>query len=297
MLWFIFISLVFVSLFVDLYVFHSGGRVIKGKEAYLLSAFWIVLALVFNVFVYFRDGSEAAVQFFLGYLVEKCLSIDNIFIFAVIFSYFNIPPKYQHRVLFYGVLGAFFIRMAFIFVGVYFVTKFSWLFYLFGFFLIYLAFQMLKKRKIYEPEKSILTRLLKKILPVTNEIEDDRFFVTKDKKIYMTPLFLALVLSEATDFIAAIDSVPAILAITTDPFLIYTSNIFALLGLRALYFVVVDVLMKLKYINLGLALVLVFLGIKMIVSTFYPISILESFGIVVLILASSILFSLKKTTP
>ncbi len=292
MLWLIFICIVVLALVIDLSVYHRKSHAVKGKEAYLWSFFWIGLALVFNVFVYLSKGHVAALQFFTGYVIEKCLSIDNIFIFAVIFSYFNIPEKYQHRVLFYGVLGAVLIRLAFIFVGVYFVARFSWLLYFFGLFLFFLAFQLLRKKKIYNPERSIIARCLKKIIPITG-LEKERFFVVKRRRLYMTPLFLSLVLVEGADFVAAMDSIPAIFVITTDPFIIYTSNIFALLGLRALYFVVVDLLGKLKYLNVGLALVLLFLGCKMLLSGLYPLSMHVSFMIIVLILGGSIYYSLR----
>ena len=294
MLWLFFVAIVLIALYIDLGVLHKKVHAIKGKEAYIWSFFWIALSLVFNFFVYLTKGHESALLFFTAYVVEKSLSIDNIFIFAIIFTYLNIPVKYQHKVLFYGVIGAFVMRMGFIFLGSYLITHFEWLLYIFGLFLLFLAFQLLQKQKIYDPEKSWVIQIARKVFPLTPEIDSGRFFVRKNKKTYITPLFLALLLAEATDFIAALDSIPAVFVITTDPFLVYTSNIFALLGLRSLYFVVIHALKKLRYLNMGLAGVLIFLSCKMLLSGFYTIPVLVSFSVVALILGSAIFFSLKK---
>jgi tellurite resistance protein TerC len=287
-LWIAFGVLVPVMLIIDLGVFHRRAHAIKVKEALIWSAVWICLSLLFNAAVYFMLGSEKALKFLTAYLVEKSLSIDNLFVFLLTFSYFNIPPKYQHKILFWGIIGALIMRALFIATGLVILEKLHWVIYIFGAFLIFTGIRMsIKKGITYDPEKNIVFRMLQRIVPITNDCDSGKFMTKVDSRLVVTPLLLVLVVIEMTDIVFAVDSIPAVLAITSDPFIIYTSNIFAILGLRALYFALAGVTQRLCYLHYGLSAILSFLGIKMILSAFLEIPIAVSLGMVIGILGVS----------
>ncbi len=270
--WLIFGAVVFTALFLDLFVFHRNPHKISLKEALLLSAFWIALGLAFGVFVYFDRGYDRAVEYFTGYLLEKALSLDNIFVFILIFSYFKIPEEYRHKVLFWGVLGAIVFRAIFIFAGLELIKHFHWVVYIFGVILIVSAIKLLTtEEKEFHPEQTLVYRIAKRLIPLRPHNGDGRFFIKEGGRLYATPMFLALVLVESSDIMFAIDSVPAILAISKDPFVVYTSNIFAILGLRSLYFAAAGILPLFHYLHYGLSFILGFIGVKMLLSEFYKI--------------------------
>jgi len=294
--WIGFNVFVLIMLSLDLGVFHRKTHQVNVKEALIWSIVWIFLAMVFNVFIYFQFGQFKALEFFTGYLIEKALSVDNIFVFVLIFSYFKTPAKYQHKVLFWGILGALIMRLIFIFAGVALLEKFHWSIYFFGAILIYTGIKMLtQKDKKIEPDKNPIIKFFKKLMPVTTELHGERFFIKQNNKNYATPLFFVLVMVEITDLIFAVDSIPAILAVTQDHFIVYTSNVFAIMGLRSLYFALVGIIDRFKYLALGLAIILIFVGLKMVSVDIYKIPIHYSLIIIILILISSILFSLNKT--
>jgi len=303
--WLAFLGFVFVMLALDLGVFNRKAHAIKIKEALIWSAVWISLALAFNVGVYFfyeynfHLGKEKAMEFFTGYIIEKSLSIDNLFVFIMLFSFFNVNPKYQHKILFWGILGALIMRAIFIFAGVALINRFHWIIYVFGAFLIFTGIRMFvhKEEKI-EPDKNPLVKLFKRFFPVTPEMHEDKFFIRKNHKLYATPLFIVLIVIEFTDLIFAVDSIPAILAISHDSFIIFTSNVFAILGLRALYFALAGITDYFYYLKYGLSFILVFVGVKMsISSTPYKIpmeiSLLVILGIIVICVLISLLFPKK----
>jgi tellurite resistance protein TerC len=273
-LWIGFTAFVVGMLALDLGVFHKTDHKIEYKEALGWSVFWISLALIFNLGVYHWFGKDKAVEFLTGYLIEKTLSVDNIFIFVIIFSSFAVPDKYQHRVLFWGVLGALVMRAIFIFAGAALLMKFHWMMYVFGAFLIITGIKLLINRnKVEEPEKNIIFRFCAKFIPTVPEYHGSKFTIVKEGKRYGTPLLMVLLAIEITDLIFAIDSIPAIFAITNDPFIVYTSNIFAILGLRSLYFLLAGVVHKVRYLKVGLAVVLLFVGVKMALINIYKIPI------------------------
>ncbi len=270
--WLIFGSVVFIALFLDLFVFHRHPHKISLKEALLLSTFWIALGLAFGVFVYYDRGYDRAVEYFTGYLLEKALSLDNIFVFILIFSYFKIPEEFRHKVLFWGVLGAILFRAIFIFAGLELIKNFHWMVYVFGIILIVSAIKLLiTEEKEFHPEQTLIYRIASRIIPLKPHNGNGRFFIREKGKVYATPMFLTLLFVESSDIMFAIDSVPAIIAISKDPFVVYTSNIFAILGLRSLYFAAAGVLPLFHYLHYGLSFILGFIGVKMIVSEFYKI--------------------------
>ncbi len=270
--WLIFGAVVFTALFLDLSVFHRNPHKISLKEALLLSAFWIALGLAFGVFVYFDRGYDRAVEYFTGYLLEKALSLDNIFVFILIFSYFKVPEEYRHKVLFWGVLGAIVFRAIFIFAGLELIKHFHWVVYIFGVILIVSAIKLLTtEEKEFHPEQTLVYRIAKRLIPLRPHNGDGRFFIKEGGRLYATPMFLTLLFVESSDIMFAIDSVPAILAISKDPFVVYTSNIFAILGLRSLYFAAAGVLPLFHYLHYGLSFILGFIGVKMLISEFYKI--------------------------
>ena len=293
--WVIFNIFVLGMLALDLLVFHRKAHAVSLREALSWSAVWIALALIFNVGIYYLWGSEKALEFLAGYLIEKSLSVDNIFVFIMIFSYFAVPAIYQHRILFWGILGALIMRAIFIAAGAALLSAFHWIIYIFGGFLIITGIKMFfaGEEKI-EPEKNPAVLLLRRFMPITNEFHGQRFFVRIDQRLWATPLFVVLVVIETTDVIFAVDSIPAIFAITMDPFIVYTSNIFAILGLRALYFLLAGIMDMFRYLKVGLSFVLCFVGVKMMLVDFYKIPIGVSLGVVAGILAISILASLVK---
>lgn len=292
-IWIAFNIFVVCMLALDLLVFHRHAHVVKVKEALLFSAFWIALALAFNVVIWWWQGSEVALQFFTGYLIEKSLSIDNLFVFLLIFSYFAVPPIYQHRVLFWGVLGALVMRFVFIVAGAALLARFHWLIYVFGVFLIFTGLRMARKGdEEIHPEKNPVVNFVRRLMPVTPDYQGGRFFIRDMGRLMATPLFIVLVMVETTDVIFALDSIPAIFAITTDPFIVYTSNVFAILGLRSLFFALAGVMVMFHYLKLGLSAVLTFIGAKMVLADFLHIPIGISLLIIAGILIASVVASL-----
>lgn len=290
--WAGFLLFVLLMLALDLGVFHRKSHEVKIREALAWSAVWISLALIFNVGVYFLMGKEKAIEFLTGYVIEKSLSVDNLFVFIMVFSYFNVDTKYQHKVLFWGILGALVMRAIFIFAGVALIQQFHWIIYVFGAFLIFTGIKMLvQKDEKIEPEKNPLVRLFKRFFPVTDTMHGDRFFVKINAKTVATPLFIVLLIIEFTDLIFAVDSIPAILAISTDTFIIFTSNVFAILGLRALYFALAGIARLFYYLKYGLSAILVFVGVKMVIAGFFKIPVMYSLLVIVSILILSILAS------
>lgn len=290
--WLAFNLFVLAMLAIDLGIFHRKSHEVSLREAFAWSAVWVTLALVFNAFIFQWRGSEAALQFFTGYLIEKSLSVDNIFVFALLFTYFSVPKAYQHRVLFWGILGALVLRAIFILAGAALLAKFHWIIYIFGAFLLITGIKMaIFRDQQMDPEKNPLLRLVRRFIPVKNEYHGDHFFVRENGKLWATPLFLVLVLVESTDLVFAVDSIPAIFAVTSDPFIVYTSNVFAILGLRSLYFVLAGVMDKFRYLKLGLSAVLVFVGIKMLLIDLYKIPSLWSLAVIVVLLTLSIVAS------
>jgi tellurite resistance protein TerC len=262
-LWGAFNLFVLGMLALDLGVFHRKSHDVGLREALTWTGVWITLAMLFNLFVYYYFDKEKAIEFFTGYVIEKSLSVDNIFVIIMIFSYFKVPTSYQHKVLFWGILGALVMRVIFILAGIELIHRFHWLIYIFGGFLIITGIRMLTAGEAkLEPEKNPLAKLARKLFPFTESFEGDRFFVRRDAKLWATPLFLVVVLIEATDLIFAVDSIPAILAISEDPFIVYTSNVFAILGLRSLYFALAGVEKYFQYLKYGLSTILIFCGGK-----------------------------------
>ena len=301
-LWVGFNIFVLVMLALDLGVFHRQAHVVKLKESLIWTAVWVALALVFNAGVWYYAGSQKALEFLTGYLIEKSLSVDNVFVFALLFSYFAVPALYQHKVLFWGVLGALIMRAIMIVLGTALITKFTWVIYIFGGFLVLTGIKMIVKREEeIHPERNPVVRWFKKFMPVTQDYRGDRFFVRQDGRRWATPLFVVLLLVEISDLIFAVDSIPAIFAVTNDPFIVYTSNVFAILGLRSLYFALAGVMDKFHYLKIGLGVVLAFVGVKMILAhTAYKIDTMLALLIVVLVLAVSVIASLlrpKQSAP
>jgi tellurite resistance protein TerC len=284
--WAVFFLLVAALLAIDLGIFHRDAHEVTRREALIWSAVWIGLALVFNAGVFWFMGNQAGVEWFTGYLVEKSLAVDNVFVFLLIFSAFAVPPMYQHRVLFWGIVGAIVMRAILIaFAGVL-LDSFHWIIYVFGAFLIYTGYKFLRGgHETPSLESNRLVRLARRYFPVTDDYEGQRFFTVRNGVRYATPLFLVLLLVESTDLVFAVDSIPAIYAITDDPFIVFTSNILAILGLRALYFVLAGYLADVKYLKPGLAGVLVFVGVKMLLVDVYKIPPLASLGVIITILA------------
>jgi tellurite resistance protein TerC len=284
---------VIAMLLLDLGVFQRKEHEIGIREALGWSAFWIALSLLFNLGLYFWQGSDVALQFLTGYLIEKALSVDNLFVFLLLFMYFKVPGKYQHKVLFWGILGALVMRGALITIGVALITKFHWIIYVFGIFLVFTGVKMGFQKETVEvhPEKNLVVRLFRKIMPVTAGYHGAKFFVKIDGRWYATLLTIVLIVVETTDLVFAVDSIPAIFAITTDPFIVYTSNVFAILGLRALYFALAGLMNLFHYLKIGLAIVLSFVGLKMLLAELYPIPIMVALGVVASVIALSVIAS------
>ena len=301
LLWSGFNLFVLGMLALDLGVFHRKSKEISVKDALVWTGIWITLAMCFNVFIYQYFGKQEAIEFFTGYIIEKSLSVDNIFVIIMIFSYFQVPAAYQHKVLFWGILGALVMRVIFIFAGIELIHRFHWLIYIFGGFLIITGIRMVVSgdAKI-EPDKNPLVKMVRKVFPVTQHFEGDKFFIRRDSKLWATPLFVVVVLIEATDLIFAVDSIPAILAITDNAFIVYTSNVFAILGLRSLYFALSGIEKYFHYLKYGLATILVFVGAKMCLADYYKIPIEVSLIVIVSVLIISIVASMlfpKKAEP
>jgi len=297
--WVIFNLFVLAMLALDLGVFHRRSHRIGIKEALVWSGVWIALALLFNLGIYYWRGPDAALEFLAGYLIEKALSVDNIFVFLLIFSYFRTPARHQHRVLFWGVLGAFIMRAIFIFAGVSLIERFHWVIYIFGALLILTGARMATgKDKEIRPEKNPALKLFRRLMPVTDDYQGGKFFIKqagqegRRGRYFATPLFIVLLMIETTDVIFAVDSIPAILAITLDPFIVYTSNVFAILGLRALYFALAGVMGLFQYLHYGLSAILIFVGAKMLLADFYEIPVGVALGVVAGILVISVIASM-----
>lgn len=297
-LWSGFILFILAMLALDLGVFHRKNHEVKVREALIWSAVWIALALIFNLGVWHYMGHESAMKFLAGYLLEKSLSVDNLFVFLLIFTYFRVPGTYQHKVLFWGILGALILRAIFIFAGVALVSRFTWLFYILGAFLIFTGIKLaFEKDKEIHPEKNPVTKLFRKIMPVTKDFEGSKFFVRREGRTWATPLFIVLLVVETTDVIFAVDSVPAILAISLDPFIVFSSNVFAILGLRALYFALAGIMQMFHHLHYGLSLILVFVGVKMVLSHFVKIPIWIALSFIALTLIASIVASIIWPKP
>jgi tellurite resistance protein TerC len=290
-LWALFTVVVIGLLALDLFVFHQKPRTVRTRESLIWSAVWIAIALLFNLLVYFHFGADRGLEFLTGYLIEKALAIDNLFVFAVIFSYFRIEPAYQHRVLFWGVVGALFFRAIFIALGATLLTHFHWVSYIFGAVLALTGLKLLRREAHIDPEANPLFRALLTIVPAT-PVQTGNFFAHENSRWLATPLFLALVLVEISDVVFAVDSIPAIFAVTNDPFIVFTSNVFAVLGLRAMYSLLAQTLARLKYLRFGLASVLVFVGGKMLLARLYKVPIVVSLAVVAVLLAGAALASL-----
>lgn len=301
-LWIGFNAFVLFMLALDLGVFHRKAHVVSLKESLTWTGVWVVMAMIFNFGVWHYMGGDKALEFFTGYVIEKSLSVDNVFVFALLFSYFAVPQLYQHKVLFWGILGALVMRAAMIALGAKLISEFSWVIYIFGVFLILTGIKMIVKREEgIHPEKNPVVRLFKRFMPVTSSFRGDKFFVRENGVRMATPLFVVLLLVEFTDLIFAVDSIPAIFAVTKDPFIVYTSNVFAILGLRSLYFALAGVMDKFHYLKIGLGVVLSFVGVKMLLGhTPWKIDTLVSLGVIIGILSISVIASLlrpKKEEP
>jgi tellurite resistance protein TerC len=305
-LWIGFNLFVLSLLALDLGVFHRHAHKVSIKEATIWSVVWITIAMVFNLGLYFfwdkvsptsgYSNSEAALAFFTGYLIEKSLSVDNIFVFVLIFTFFAVPAIYQHRVLFWGILGALIMRGTLIAVGAVLLKEFHWIIYIFGAFLIFTGIRMaIHRNEEMHPEHNPVVKLLRRIIPVTENYEGDHFFIRRAGKLLATPLFLVLLIVESTDLVFAVDSIPAIFAVTNDPFIVYTSNVFAILGLRSLYFLLSGVVDKFYYLKLGLSVVLAFVGTKMVIVDIYKIPIGLSLGAIASILTIAVVASLVRS--
>jgi len=292
-LWVGFTVFVLGMLALDLGVFHRDAHELRVREALGWTAVWISLALLFNLGVYFWFGSQRALEFLTGYVIEKALSVDNIFVFLVIFSAFSVPLKFQHLALFWGVLGALVTRAIFIVLGAALLQHFHWVAYLFGAFLVFTGVKLLRQEGgEAEPERNLIYRLFRRLIPSMDDYRADSFTVVEAGRRYATPLLPVIVAIEATDIVFAVDSIPAIFAVTTDPFIVYTSNIFAMLGLRALYFAVAGMMEKFHYLKVGLSLVLAGVGAKMLLAGVYKVPILLSLAVIGTLLAGSVVASL-----
>ena len=302
-MWIVFNLFVLGMLALDLGVFHRHAHVVTTREATIWSVVWIGLALLFNVGIYFFWGtivpgseysnSEAALAFLTGYLIEKSLSVDNIFVFALIFTYFAVPAAYQHRVLFWGIIGALIMRATLIAAGAALLKEVHWIIYVFGGFLILTGIKMaLHKDQEIHPDQNPLVRFFRRLMPVTDDYVEDKFFVRRAGRLLATPLFLVLLMVESTDLVFAVDSIPAIFAVTNDTFIIYTSNVFAILGLRSLYFMLAGAMGSFYYLKPALAVILTFVGVKMVMVDIYKIPVALSLGIIASILAVAVVASL-----
>jgi tellurite resistance protein TerC len=299
-LWVAFGAIVVFLLALDLGVFNRKAHEVKLKEALGWTAVWILTALIFNVGIYVWKGHQPAAEFLTAYVIEKALSVDNIFVFIIIFSYFHVGKKYQHKILFWGVIGAVLMRAVFIGAGVAVIDRFAWVMYVFGAFLVFTGIKLaVKKDEKIDPENNIGVRLLKKVMPVTHSADHGHFFTRINGKLHATTLFVALVVVEMTDLIFAVDSIPAVLAVSRDPFIAYTSNIFAIMGLRSLYFALAGVMDLFHYLRFGLAVILVFVGVKMLIAEHYHFPVMVSLGVILGVLtasvAASLIWPVKKT--
>ena len=298
----LFTVFVLVLLALDLGIFQRHPHALSLREAASWYAFWVALSIAFNVGVYFWRGPQPALEFLTGYVLEVSLSMDNVFVFAVIFSFMGVQPRFQHRVLFWGIVGALIMRAAFIGIGVALVARFDWILYVFGAFLVITGVKLFReKASEFHPEQNPVLRMARKLFPVTPNYEGAAFVVRREGRQFVTPLLLVLLLIESTDVLFAVDSIPAIFAVTLNPFIIYTSNVFAILGLRSLYFILASAIPKFRYLRPGLSLILIFVGVKMLIAGVYKFPIVLSLGIICCVLlvavAASLLVERKEKKP
>ena len=293
-LWIGFSLFIFTMLSLDLGLFNRKAHTIKYREAWIWSAVWITLAMMFAGIVFYYLGTQPGFEFLTGYIIELSLSVDNLFVFLLIFSYFKVPAKFQHRVLFWGVMGALFMRLTMIFVGATLINRFHWIIYIFGAFLVYTGIKMFRQEEIdIQPEQNLLVRGVTRFLPITRHYEEEKFFTKANGKRTGTLLLLVLMVVEVTDLVFAVDSIPAIFAVTTNTFIVYTSIVFAILGLRSMYFLLAGVVEKFRYLRFGLAIVLSFIGLKMLVGVVgFHIPIKISLAFVAIVLVGSVVASL-----
>ena len=292
--WVALLLLIFALLAIDLLVVHREGHEVQTREAALESVAWISVGLLFGLAVWWGFGGGAATEYYSGYLIEKSLSVDNVFVWALILSYFGVPPRYQHRVLFWGIFGALVLRAVFIFAGVALIDKFSWVLYVFGAFLLFTAIKLVVSDDDHvDPANSRFLKLIHRVVPMTDHLDGQKMFTVHDGVRMATPLFAVLLLIEMTDVIFAVDSVPAVLAVSHEQFIVFASNAFAILGLRALYFLLADMHARFSYLQEGLAIILAFVGIKMIIADWYHIPTWLSLLVIALVLLASVGFSLK----
>ena len=293
--WVAFNGFVLLMLALDLGVFHRKAHDVRLREAAIWSAVWVAVSLLFNVGIWIFAGRAPALEFLTGYLVEKSLAVDNIFVIALIFSYFAVPTRYQHRVLFWGILGALVMRGAFIAAGAYALERWHWVIYLFGGILLLTGIKLaIRKDEGFDPEHNPVLKLVRRLFPVSTAYDGQRFFTRENGRRLATPLLMALVMVEVTDLVFAVDSIPAIFAVTKDPFLVYTSNVMAILGLRSMYFLLAGVVHRFVYLKTGLALVLVFVGAKMMLADVYHMPILLSLGVIATLIGGSVALSLLR---
>ena len=293
-IWAVFVAGVAVLLFADLLIVHRKPHAISLREAGIESAVWISIGLAFTVVMLVWQGGGAAGEYLAGYLIEKSLSVDNVFVWAVILSYFSVPAEYQFRVLFWGVFGALVLRAVFIFAGVALIENFDWILYVFGAFLIFTAFRIARHQEAeIHPEDNPVLKIFRRVVPSTTEYDGQKLFTRKAGRLLATPLFAVLVLIESTDVVFAVDSIPAILAVSREPFIVFSSNAFAILGLRALYFLLAGMAGRFRYLNLGLGFILGFVGVKMIIAEWYHLPIWLSLTVIALILTVTIVASLR----
>jgi tellurite resistance protein TerC len=292
--WILFNIFVVAMLVLDLGVFHRRTHTVKYREALIWSVVWITLAAIFAVVIYFWHGRTPSLEFVTGYVIELSLSVDNLFVFLLIFRYFQVPPGHQHKVLFWGILGALIMRAIFIAAGVGLIQKFHWIIYVFGAFLVYSGIELFRQGEAeIHPEKNPVLRLFRRWVPVTKDYEGDKFFVRRTG-LFATPLLVVLVVVETTDLLFAVDSIPAILAITRDAFIVYTSNVFAILGLRSMYFALAGMMEMFRYLHYGLSVVLMFVGAKMLLSHYYEVPTVVALGAVAGILLLSVAASVLR---
>ncbi len=293
MMWLGFAVIMTTMFILDMGVFSRKSHEIRFREALTWTLVWVSLALAFNAGIYYFMGSDKALEFFTGYLIEESLSVDNLFVFIMIFSYFHVTKVHQPKILKWGILGALAMRAVFILVGIGLIERFHWMVYIFGGLLVFTGIKMAfgKGEKI-EPERNLLVRLVRRFVPLTARVRGDRFFIREEGVMSATPLFLTLLVVESSDVIFAVDSIPAVLAVTRDPFIVYTSNVFAIMGLRSLYYLLANVMEMFVYLKLGISFILAFVGAKMLLADVYPIPIYFSLGVIVGVLAISIVTSI-----
>jgi TerC family integral membrane protein len=293
-LWILFNAFVLVLLALDLGLFHRRAREVKFRQALVWSAVWIALAACFAWFLYLWRGHQPSLEFVTGYVIELSLSVDNLFVFLLIFRYFRVPAAYQHKVLFWGILGALVMRGVFILIGVGLIRRFDWITYLFGALLVYSGIKLFgEKNAELHPEKNPVLRLFRRIVPVTQDYEADQFFIRRPA-LYATPLLIVLIIIETTDILFAVDSIPAVLAITLNAFIVYTSNVFAILGLRSMYFALAGMMDRFHYLHYGLSLVLIFVGAKMLGSHYFGIPTAWALAVIAVVLITSVVVSILR---